>query len=335
MKKRDDFLDLVKGICIFFVVVGHLLAHFESCKFFINFIYSFHMPILIWISAYLDEQIYSSCQSYQFIIHKAKALLIPYCIWFSIIYICLPLINGIHTFSFYSLLSVFFAIGTSSGKLWFLFVLFLLKLIHMLFWNAEKQTKKILKSHSSLWIGLFVLTVYAVFAILFWITKSSYFSNTLSYFIPYALGIVIVRTNKINKLIRVKPFLIICAIAYCTCLLFFFDFYNSHWTTQIIRIFMSVCIIFIIEYIHQLHKLSIFKIPSAIKYSFNLWGKHSMAIYLLHTFLVSDLVQYISLYSAPLMQILIASIIAIFGCFICTLISIFVNISPKIHKIIF
>lgn len=42
MKKRDETIDIIKGIGILCVVIGHAHAPFSS------FIYLFHMAIFLW-----------------------------------------------------------------------------------------------------------------------------------------------------------------------------------------------------------------------------------------------------------------------------------------------
>lgn len=62
-KDRNLYLDILKAICIVFVIVGHCIqfgsgneyyleeAYFENPMFI--FIYSFHMPLFALISGYL------------------------------------------------------------------------------------------------------------------------------------------------------------------------------------------------------------------------------------------------------------------------------------------
>lgn len=62
-KQRLDYLDLLKGIAIFLMVMGHFLAWniksdgsgMSSCMLIKNLIYSFHMPLFFFISGYLID----------------------------------------------------------------------------------------------------------------------------------------------------------------------------------------------------------------------------------------------------------------------------------------
>lgn len=75
--QRNSFIDFVKGVLIFLVVLGHCIqygsgkyyftrqSYFENILF--KIIYSFHMPLFSLISGFL---FFYSCQS-----HSEKALL--------------------------------------------------------------------------------------------------------------------------------------------------------------------------------------------------------------------------------------------------------------------
>ena len=62
MKKRNEFLDIIKGITIFLVALGHCVVNGNGIKFIekelfwgdpiYKFIYSFHMPLFALISGY-------------------------------------------------------------------------------------------------------------------------------------------------------------------------------------------------------------------------------------------------------------------------------------------
>ncbi len=60
MKERDFRIDNIKGLLIFFVILGHIVLKIRSVPLWggvINVIYSFHMPAFILISGYLSKHI--------------------------------------------------------------------------------------------------------------------------------------------------------------------------------------------------------------------------------------------------------------------------------------
>lgn len=69
MKKRNNYIDLVKGVSIFLVVLGHHKTELTT------YIYSFHMPLFFFISGIF----HSNYNSYkEFFRRKVESLLCPY-----------------------------------------------------------------------------------------------------------------------------------------------------------------------------------------------------------------------------------------------------------------
>lgn len=69
MKKvRLEYIDILKGIGIVLVVLGHITKDRELFQF----IYAFHMPLFFIVSGYFLHE------KKNFIISQAKSLLIPY-----------------------------------------------------------------------------------------------------------------------------------------------------------------------------------------------------------------------------------------------------------------
>ena len=66
-QKRNIWLDNVKGFLIVCVVAGHFLEsgidyHSSMCKSLFLFIYSFHMPLFVFVSGYFSKKIYKDGQ---------------------------------------------------------------------------------------------------------------------------------------------------------------------------------------------------------------------------------------------------------------------------------
>ncbi|MRG48656.1 acyltransferase family protein [Chitinophaga sp. SYP-B3965] len=103
-KKRDLFPDIIKGIAIILVVIGHSIQYgsgehyFQSESFFQNplfkIIYSFHMPLFMLISGYF---FYFSCNKYSFregVISRFTKVLLPVIVWAALYFIIKMLLNG-------------------------------------------------------------------------------------------------------------------------------------------------------------------------------------------------------------------------------------------------
>ena len=85
--QRIVFIDQLKGIAIFGVVLGHLIGHNAgSDNGLWTFIYSFHMPLFMFISGYLAS-VTSTAETLSWnkigrtILKKSRTLLLPSLTW--------------------------------------------------------------------------------------------------------------------------------------------------------------------------------------------------------------------------------------------------------------
>lgn len=77
MIERIHWIDLLKGLGIFFVILGHTIKNNDLYVW----IYSFHMPLFFFISGYLTEPRNSIKDYNQYIWKKCKNLLFPFFIF--------------------------------------------------------------------------------------------------------------------------------------------------------------------------------------------------------------------------------------------------------------
>lgn len=75
VNKRVDWIDIAKGIGIFFVVLGHCVVKTDLIH---KFIFSFHMPLFFILSGYcFHAEKYSNLS--EVLKNRGKALLLPFC----------------------------------------------------------------------------------------------------------------------------------------------------------------------------------------------------------------------------------------------------------------
>lgn len=125
MKKRLDYLDMVKGIGIFFVVLGHMEDIAGGTRIWIS---SFHMPLFFIVSGLLMAVKKEDEENLDDIVHKRwRGIIIPY-LWFSLSYFFIDILNvtvigniDFHTFIVDTISSVTFY---GMSVLWFLPALF-------------------------------------------------------------------------------------------------------------------------------------------------------------------------------------------------------------------
>ena len=146
--QRLKEIDAARGIGIILVVLGHCIRGFSKTqdpvlKMIDVFIYTFHMPIIFFISGILSAKVLKLNNSERFNYIKTRfiRLIVPY---FAASFIWLPFILLLSTFanSPYNLkaLPLIFIGESPNGSLWFLYSLFVIQMFVALFANEKNLT---------------------------------------------------------------------------------------------------------------------------------------------------------------------------------------------------
>ena len=204
-KSRVEYLDIVRGICIIYMVAGHI--GFQSV-FFDHYIHAFHMPIFFVISGFFYKS--STMTFFEFIKKHTKKLLLPYLFWallFLLIdnYTSIGYHYGIKN-GLYSILLFNNNRMPIAGALWFLTSFYFSSLI---FFILEKNIKN-KKLLGVLCMILLLIGVYLkkVFNIeLIWSLNSSLVGVGLLY-----MGYILKNKNIIDKLNIKNIFILIPTI---------------------------------------------------------------------------------------------------------------------------
>lgn len=131
-KQRDLSFDFIKGILIFLVVFGHCLneLHVRHTDAFINiWIYSFHMPLFMFICGYFASHTLNKGKMYT-IKKMTGRLIIPALVWSSIIFF--------EKLSYGEKLSPRLFYNSCRGA-WFLWGLVGLYFLTVLMWNTRNR----------------------------------------------------------------------------------------------------------------------------------------------------------------------------------------------------
>lgn len=138
-KERLTYLDVAKGIGILLVVIGHVYAFNRQIvdRFFVIWLYSFHMPLFFIISgmliAYKDEK-----DIWKFVKKRIKGILIPY-VFFSIFSIIVfAIVNDFNREVFVQNIKATIC-GVGIDTLWFLPALFFGEVIFFVLKNLLKN----------------------------------------------------------------------------------------------------------------------------------------------------------------------------------------------------
>lgn len=178
---RTAWIDNIKAFLIFLVVLGHVIQFWPNNNWCENrlflIIYSFHMPLFIFISGYVSSKYMNNINLYHLLQKRTIQLLIPYVSW-SIIQ---RLLHSDTSF-------IDFIIRPECG-LWFLYVLFFITVIHKITLYIEKNTS----IHRYLIYAIVIIIGHLISHILNGTFGSALYSKHIIY---YIIGYELARTNK-------------------------------------------------------------------------------------------------------------------------------------------
>lgn len=333
--ERNSYMDFLKGIAIIAVIVGHSLSGNRSMDLLFNIIYSFHMPLLFFVSAYIEEQRYDKYvgQEVRMLAKRMSGLLLPYVSW-SVIYAAAgSLQNGVSPqMIFDGTLKTEFTVfwsklwGYGENGLWFFPVLFGLKIMHVLYWVICRKTGKDMFIKDLLILGGLEI-ICALLAVL---TKQPYLINMLSYALPYFAAVILVRHEAVQKIVNSEWLAAGAILAYV--LVFpHFSFYDTGWLTQVFRIGLSLCVIALL---YRMNDTTDRRRENRLYAALCICGENSLAIYVLHEFLMDYKVYLYAIDSAAVVGILSIAMAFLVGA-ICIVIARVIGISSWWKKILF
>lgn len=317
---RDSFLDFLRGMAIVAVVIGHSISANENVTILFHIIYSFHMPLLIFVSGYVEEQRRDKYvkKPFRMLYQRGVSLLLPYCVWCVIAHVHF---EGTLLFQFDGFWEYF--LGNSGGSLWFLPVMFGLKCMHVGLWQLEKVVWK--KATFITDVVSFVVCEIVVVGLAL-LSDITYFRNMITYAIPYFFAALLLRNEWMKELIRKRLVVFLCIVAYIVAFPLF-DFINPSSYTQLLRIFLSLCVIVVL--------LRCRGVERCIGYSsICLFGECSMGIYVLHPYLLIY-ERLIRATGFALIQNVAAVLLGIVVCWICTVLYSILRKSKILGRVLF
>lgn len=148
-KKRIGFVDVIRGLAIIIMIMGHL----DFGYYFDYYIHSFHMPIWFFIAGWFYR---GDKLSFSLVERKARRLILPYLIWGILHYPAWLFLNMRASDRLEPLINLFW-INTNlimpiAGALWFLTCLFFSELIFSFI--QTYITHKVIKIFCFITLGL-------------------------------------------------------------------------------------------------------------------------------------------------------------------------------------
>ena len=177
-KRRLQIIDIMQGIAMLWVIIGHHLLPFMSSAYasFHYYIYSFHMPLFISISGFLIAYSYKDTGYSRYIYKRLKKFFVPYVMVGTIISFISALVNGCDTLlgNFYFLL--FAPLKSEATFLWYIYLLFIFYALYPLVYHC------VLKNNRFYFLGMGIAFVSYIYPIPTDYLCLSYFSKFLLFF---------------------------------------------------------------------------------------------------------------------------------------------------------
>lgn len=292
---RFSYIDQIKGIAIFLVVIGHVMIFSFGIHFSVvqSMLVLFHMPVFFYASGFLayKEGIADIKTLISRLAHKGKRIIIP---WISVSI-------GMFVFSdrpFFSIFTSFY---------WFFYVLMVLTILHII---VEYLITKNIK-FKIFGLGIWGLIPVSLFALKYlWHSGDMLFpfNQIIMYFFPFLLGWFSRKYSWLNVFVLHNSVLYILSI-----IIFLFCWLYADNLNVIFRIIGGLCAIVVLQsfFYNYSSKGHVNKMFDALC----VLGKSSLAIYMLNNFFIPDLkaiiLPFVIVPNGFIWELLLASVVAI------------------------
>ena len=328
-KQRIEYIDYLKGFSILLVVIGHFvsrnftIAGAETRYQLFDFIYSFHMPLFMFLGGYTAYYSLSKpgTDFGRFILKRTLSLLIPYFIWSLFIG---NFLSGNFKIELSYLKETLNLLTIEYRGLWFLPTIWFLSIILV---SHETILKKIQKNNlliKSLFLSIITLSILLV---IYKLTNLKFIQSAISYYIPFYIGVMLVKFDVIKKLFDKTSIITICCFVFLICGLSFtegkHDMYNS-----IMRLSAGVTSLPVFFYLFKNNSL-----PDKVKQQLSFFGKNTLVIYIVSGSMLSTGITIDNL--SPFWMFFTNLLFSIIICNACSIISRIVAFIPSLDFIVF
>lgn len=283
MKRRIEYVDLIKGFGILTVVIGHFIAKnfAEPAKSIpsYNFIYSFHMPLFMFIGGYVAYLSYRNAKFRRggnYLLKKSRELMLPYLMGPLLI---APFFTGnvdLADFAPASFLTNAFSTIRENEGSWFLIAFWSLSLmgfVTMAAGNRFRTTRAKLLTEGAV-LGALLMIVFVIYNI----HPFELCRHILSYFLFFFVGVLLCQYRALQRLATRKSVYAVCMVVFLAGASQFVAQDNRN----VLKLIVGLSSVPVFYYMARR-----FNLPTALRKFLLLLGRHSLAIYLVHWYLLS------------------------------------------------
>ena len=326
-RKRLTWIDVVKGLAIFLVVLGHF-SYSKDGGAVKQAIYSFHMPLFFMVAGCTAAISFGNSSSVSaFFVKRVISVFVPYTVWCFLYRVPFTDISQLtQTYSFAEHLHCFLC-GTVME--WFLICLFVLQTVFAIYkfiTKIQSSTIAKLATAGGLFVLLFVMhrTWGRTSADApYWALE--FLTNAYKFYIPFAIGVFIIEYPTLfKKLFQNRFALSIYIFAFLFGIMI--DNVSAHCRQTLIGSGISLLIIHLLSSIDYSNVQK--RILQTTINQLKLFGKYTLAIYLFHGIFLPWNPLATNVWGVGTLPFLIMFSIAVVTCYICIVLDYIISLSP-------
>lgn len=273
---RIVYIDALKGVAIFLVVLGHVVTNREDFRRLYNFIYSFHMPLFMFLAGCTTVISYRR-KATGYLKKRFVNIMVPYFAW--ALFLPIAFTRPLSSIDWNKIVTKTFI---TNRTFWFLPTLYVLVISYVVYYRFGQMIRN---GHN--WnknddrIGTCIdfaccAGVAGILVILMFLTRYQLFRDAVGYTIPFFAAVMYMEHGWIYRLFH-KRLTAIAAAAVFIILIGGFDFDRISVATSLLRMLLGMCaVIILIQIFTRVH------LPEMILGQLMIWGRSSLLIYILH-----------------------------------------------------
>lgn len=324
---RIAYIDELKGVAIVLVVLGHIVSHDARQHWAYNFIYSFHMPLFMFLTGCTAAISYRRKKStdLHYIGKRFVNIMLPYLAW-----ICTLPIFYMRSVIRVDWREVVYDSLIRNEKFWFLPTAFGLIVVYIgyrelaeLLFGKRKQERGE-DSFFSLCMDLVsCFLVIVVLAVLMLVTHWQLLRDMLGYAILFFAAVMYIEHEGIYRLFMNK-YVLFFAIGLYAALIRRFDFDKASIVTSLLRMVLGLCMIVIL-----LQLFNKVRLPGILRRQCALLGKNTMLTYICHGINGA----FIMTFDSSFITLLWYVIVSVLTCYVCSLLAAALDRIPVVRTL--
>lgn len=270
-EKRISYLDMMKGMAILLVVIGHLIqfSFGYEISHSVRFLY-FHMPVFFYISGFLAyKKILSFRDLGKKLIKRGITLFLPYVVFLT----CWCVFSG-----YTDIIGIILGGG---GGYWFLYTLFIISMFFLIYEYIIRHIEK-----TWIYVMLWIIPYVIIIIVKMYLNRIDsggglydIVAGIVNYYRYYLIGYMCKKYINFNKLIFCNDI-----VAGLGLIAYFLNWYFFERHNILLIFGGSMGAIIVLQRFFQMAV----KEDSGIGKALSSIGKQSLAIYVIHYFLIPD-----------------------------------------------